>query len=300
MTEDTKTRCLPAISDAETVSDRVSASGVREAANSILENGFAITTVDNATAFRISQVFVESHRFFNGSKREKLAFSWPDILEGYRELGAEYSQNPGRPDLNESYSVVKANQAIMRAMRWSEKNAMFGSMSSLLESYFYLANSIFEMLRLQLNSEGDELICAGLTYLQVNYYHPGLEKRLFLQDAHEDGHLVTIASSFEPGLEIKVDGVFRPVEVARNQVLIMPGSLLTIMTGGKVSPLIHRVRNVKGVKDRASLMFFVNPDLDHPPSPWLLNENGEAPDLAKATIEASRAFGLPSIELAGG
>jgi isopenicillin N synthase-like dioxygenase len=103
-------------------------------------------------------------------------------------------------------------------------------------------------------------------------------------------------TSRQPGLEIEVGGRFEPVALARDEALIMPGGILTLMTGGLMPPLLHRVRNVVGVRTRASLMFFVNASVINPPRAWAPAADGTYPDIRQATIESSQVFGLTSIE----
>jgi isopenicillin N synthase-like dioxygenase len=77
--------------------------------------------------------------------------------------------------------------------------------------------------------------------------------------------------------------------------MVMPGSLLTAMTGGQVSPLYHRVRNCQE-PERMSLMYFVNPQLDVELSPWLENETNLGVDVLDLARKLPNGFGLPDIE----
>jgi len=69
------------------------------------------------------------------------------------------------------------------------------------------------------------------SYIQVNYYEPAQHSRDMLQDGHEDGHLITLVTANSPGLEIQIGDKYEPVEIGADEMLIMPGSLLTLMTG---------------------------------------------------------------------
>jgi isopenicillin N synthase-like dioxygenase len=133
------------------------------------------------------------------------------------------------------------------------------------------------------------------SYQQLNNYYPTSPAIELLQDRHEDGHLVTFINATAPGLEMENDGQFVPVDFARDEVLVMPGSLLTAMTGGQVTPLYHRVRNCQEPA-RMSLMYFVNPQLDHQLAPWLTNETNENLDVLELARILPNGFGLPDIE----
>ena len=58
-----------------------------------------------------------------------------------------------------------------------------------------------------------------------------------------------------------------------DEIVIMPGSVLTALSGGKIPPLYHQVRN-HGLDDRQSLMYFVNPEVDEPLFSWIDTPDG--------------------------
>jgi isopenicillin N synthase-like dioxygenase len=107
---------------------------------------------------------------------------------------------------------------------------------------------------------------------------------------------LTLVKSVEPGLEIEVGEHYHAVDLLPESILVMPGSILSLMTGNRIPPLRHRVRNASQLTDRASILFFVNPNLAAPPKAWFRSALAEGePDIAQATRERSTAFGLPSI-----
>jgi isopenicillin N synthase-like dioxygenase len=57
-----------------------------------------------------------------------------------------------------------------------------------------------------------------------------------------------------------------------DEFLLVPGSLLTLITGGLIPPLFHRVRNDRSIAVRQSLLYFVNPGLREETVPWIENE----------------------------
>ncbi len=98
-----------------------------------------------------------------------------------------------------------------------------------------------------------------------------------------------------PGLEIEVDGAFVPAEIGESEILVMPGSLLSLMTGDRVKPLFHRVRNTRRADPRSSLLYFVNPEIDQPLAPWIANASNAGIDIIERANSAPRKFGLPSL-----
>lgn len=269
---------------------------VHSASSTLLHSSYAIVRTGAYMRCCLDEVFAEANDFFERPASEKGRFQRPDILEGYRTFGAEFSETTARPDLNESFSLVLRNSRREDLAAWRVTNSMYRAMRAVGPIYAAVADGILEGLARSFDPDADRIESADFSYFQLNYYRPRQEAREFLQDAHEDGHLLTIVTSRQPGLEIEIDGQFEPVILEPDELLIMPGSILTLMTGGTIRPLIHRVRNVAAVPTRASLMFFVNASVTSPPRAWAPAEDGSFPDIGRATIESSKVFGLTSIQ----
>lgn len=267
-------------------------------ARELIQNGFAKVRLNPEEINTILSVFGSADQFFARSKSEKGQYRFKGDVEGYREIGAEYSVSEDRPDLNEAFGLVLGNVPATFGQGWAENNELYRSLLDVSRFYAPKINDLFEELRLQLNPEGAALELGETSYLQVNYYRPSTETRDFLQDHHEDGHLLTVVKALEPGLEIRPGDQFEPVLLEEDEILLMPGSLLSIMTGGDIPALWHRVRNTHSQHNRASMMFFVNPDLQNPPRPWKTNMSQASADLASACVERSVAFGLEPIDTA--
>ena len=272
------------------------AHAIRSASSTLLHSGYAIVRAGGLVGASLDETFDEADRFFAKDGDEKRRFARPDILEGYRSAGAEFSGEASRPDLNETFAFFLRNQSRKDIAAWRADNPLHGALWRVAPFYAELAESILRDLRAVFDPDGDVVDVSECSYLQLNYYRPGRESRDLLQDAHEDGHLLTVVTSRQPGLEIEVDGRFEPARLSRDELLVMPGSILTLMTGGVVRPLVHRVRNVSGLRTRASLMFFVNANVTNAPRAWVSAEDGSYPDIARATIESSQMFGLGSVE----
>ena len=84
---------------------------------------------------------------------------------------------------------------------------------------------------------------------------------------------------------------------AKDEIVIMPGSVLTALSGGKIEPLYHQVRNhCLGEGERQSIMYFVNPEIDEPLYGWLDSSDGERVDIREHVQNAPSMFGLPPVE----
>ena len=140
-----------------------------------------------------------------------------------------------------------------------------------------------------------ELRCYNGTYVQLNYYEPSQHNAELLQDSHEDAHLLTLAKSNAPGLEIEVDGKYVPAGADGNEIVFMPGSLLSLMTGYKIKPGYHQVRNTHRRDTRSSLLLFVNPEIDQKLEPWIKNESNAGIDIIERANEGPKQFGMPTL-----
>jgi isopenicillin N synthase-like dioxygenase len=241
-------------------------------------------------------VFTLANEFFARSAAEKHRYACPAWVEGYRELGPEYSQVPERPDLTESFSAWNRNRARHELEAWAAGCPLHGALrhaSSLLE---HMMRDLFAAMAEYFAPGAPELRFHKATYIQLNYYEPARHSRELLQDPHEDGHLVTLVQTNAPGLEIEVDGEFVPADVGRDELLVMPSSLLSLMTGYRVKPLHHQVRNSRRTDPRSSLLYFVNPEIDQALKPWVENESNRGIDIIERANAAPKQFGMPTLQ----
>ena len=269
---------------------------IEKLAEDLIQNGFGILEIDENLNTTILEIFAKAQSFFTFHPNEKRASANQALLEGFRDSGTEYSQSPDRPDLCDTFSVWVRNSGCDAIKDWASRNTLHNALTSAIIPFTDLANVVFEILRSQIKQEGQIIQVSDLSYLQVNHYKPTSHIRDFLQDSHEDGHLLTIVKSTRPGLEIMVKGEFQSVTLKDNEVLFMPGSILALMTGGTIPPLFHRVRNDQSTSERLSLMFFVNPSIDQALKPWVENETNIGIDIRSISIQNSAHFGLPSFE----
>lgn len=257
--------------------------------------GFLRIPLEPALKQASDRVFPLANEFFARTPAEKQHFAAPAWVEGYRELGPEYSQVPERPDLTESFSAWNRNRARPELENWATGCPLHMAMRETADLLNELVRGLFAAMVAHFAPGAPELRFYNATYLQLNYYEPARHARDLLQDAHEDGHLVTIVRTNAPGLEIKVDGEFVPANVGENELLVMPSSLLSLMTGNRVKPLYHQVRNNRQKTPRASQLFFVNPEIDRPIAPWVSNETNAGIDIVEAANAAPKQFGMPTL-----
>jgi isopenicillin N synthase-like dioxygenase len=260
------------------------------------ERGFALVRIDAALGRAIDHSFALGKDFFARPLADKHVYALPAFVEGYRELGPEYSKTPERPDLTESFSVWNRNRARPELAAWSAGCPLHGALHDIFDQVTAITRGVFAAMVEHWAPGAPELRFRDGSWLQVNYYEPARYSRELLQDPHEDMHLITLIRANAPGLEIEVDGAFVPAEIGENELLVMPGSILSLMTGDRVKPLYHQVRNNHRSDPRSAIMFFVNPEVDQVLAPWISNESNAGVDIVARATAGPSNFGLPTLD----
>lgn len=254
-------------------------------------------------AAALHRVFVEADAFFALPLPVKDRASLVDLFEGYRRLGSEYCESADRPDLAQSFWTHAFNLEEGRRRLDRFARPLYDSMQSaaaLLDEI--VSHLVLEFERHYWGSSADrpQFRTDMGSHLQLNYYNPPIHQRDLLLDCHEDGLLFTILQSTAPGLEILgSDGAFAPIGTDPDELLIMPGDIAMLLSGGEIAPLYHRVNNRPDVPKRMSLMYFSNPNAD--PNrwikPWREDDANRGVDIMRRAIENPLKFGLPPIPI---
>ena len=76
-----------------------------------------------------------------------------------------------------------------------------------------------------------------------------------------------------------------------DEILVFPGEILWLLSGGVLVPLHHRVRPNSNYEERLSLLYFadIDPRLC---MPWCVNEINRTVDIGKRVRENPTRFGL--------
>ncbi len=257
--------------------------------------GFLRLPTDGRLRQASDRAFELADAFFRRPAAEKHRYAVPAWVEGYRELGPEYALVPERPDLTESFTAWNFNRVRPELESWRAGCPLHGAIRDASSLLADLVGGLFTAMTDYWSPGAPELCFHNATHIQLNYYQPSLHRRDLLQDPHEDGHLVTIVATNQPGLEIEVDGKFVPADIGENELLLMPGSLLSLMTGYRVKPLFHQVRNTHRTDPRSSLLYFVNPEIDQQIAPWIANQSNKGIDIVERANNAPKKFGLPTL-----
>lgn len=252
----------------------------------ILTDGVGTVRLDPSQATALNELYREAKQFFAKDVADKIRHSTPKHNVGYRTHGHAYAMTPERPDLNDSFLHWRQAERI-------PNHEAIGSFVTALEAYRQvtagLVGELIADLRQYYNYE-HSLRFEDSSFIQVNSYREPTERDL-LQDPHEDRILLTVISTNAEGLELVLGGNDTPSVMKSDQVVIMPGSIMTDMTGGEIPPLYHQVRN-HGNVERMSIMYFVSPDASTPITPFVVNDHNRGIDIRDRVINNPQAFGL--------
>lgn len=254
----------------------------------ILAEGYSTVQLDPPEARRLAAVHHEATAFFARDTEARLLHAVPNRSTGYRPHAYAHAGVPDKPDLNDSF------------LYWPQKSKtppndrQIASFLDAQEAYRLVARRIAAELIDELRARyGCD---AGLPFeeasvLQVNSFGKPSEEEL-LQQQHEDAILLTVIWASAPGLEVVAGGGLRPLTFAPDEVVVMPASLMTVMTGGEIQPLYHLVRNHRNV-DRKSVMYFVSPDADREIEPFVVNDYNRTTNIRELVLNNPEAyFGL--------
>lgn len=225
--------------------------------------GYIGVTPEPPLMHGIENLFRLAPLFFEQRPAAKRQYYSPVTGEGYRPLGIEYSLSTDRPDLLESFSCSAAHADAAVQIPEGLGCELYKLMIEIAELESQVAEAVAAALYSQLTGRpapSGVLGCRDWSRLQLNYYKPATAPRDLLQDPHEDGDLFTIASATSPGLELcDHSGVFRAPQHSVNDLLLFPGEILWLLSGGAILPTFHRVRRTDA-HTRCSLVYFVDPD----------------------------------------
>jgi isopenicillin N synthase-like dioxygenase len=252
-------------------------------------NAFETTTRAMQNAFRAAE------QFFQLPINEKMRNRLPNDT-GYRPYGIEYSQAAERPDQVESFTVSHRVPNSASQLRTDEAKALSEEMLVLFDLFEHIAEQIIVGLAFKLSNDTlAEKLCGAFrswSLLQLNSSHPVGSSSDYINDLHEDGCLLTLMSNTGPGLEVlSSDNTFTPITTASGELLLVPGEILSLLSGGEIRPLYHRVRLAPDDNRRMAMLFFgdIDPRLCQP---WKLNHTNMNVDIGDRVLKNSKRYGL--------
>jgi isopenicillin N synthase-like dioxygenase len=271
-----------------------------DAVERLKNDGFLLIPLTQPACKNVTATFDVAYTFFRAPLDEKNKNILPEEL-GYRPTGIEYSQSPDRPDPIESFTVDGRADATPADCKTAAARELYKRMLSTFDIFERIADTLTARLASALSGKSAGRALRGAlrrwSCLQLNYSRPADADAPFINESHEDGHLLTVSCVNGPGLEIQTaGGDFMPMTTAPDEVLVMPGEILWLLSGGQIRPLYHRVRRVPGCGERLALLFFgdINPRLCRP---WVHADVNEGVDIGARVFTNAARFGLGGFPL---
>lgn len=250
----------------------------------------------------VQATFEAAYSFFRQPFAAKRKCSFSQDM-GYRQVGDEYSKSPAQPDQVESFSVSARIPLSTSQLKTAGAELLYRRMSMI----FDVMEAITEALVVKLadhfthrsNREKLRGTMRSWSRLQMNYSLPSAIPFTFINEEHEDLDLLTLTLAPVPGLEVQwIDNTFVPATTNADQVLILPGEIAWLLSGGQLQPVYHRVRASADIRERLSLLFFADLEPNHC-EPWVANSVNLGVDIGKHVLTNVHRFGLAGFESDG-
>jgi isopenicillin N synthase-like dioxygenase len=268
--------------------------------NEIIEqlqvSGYARLRLPPAVWDSLADVLPVALRFFHKPLNEKLRIAFRDHC-GFREMGVEYSKSPERPDQIESFSV----SGRMLGSRSTADGSTAAQIlcERMLVSFHDLELIVEELAVTLATSLAGSLVASSIrgsirhwSRFQLNYSKPAEVPIDLIHDAHEDGSFITLAGATAPGLElVAVAGGFEPATTDPGELLVLPGEIASLLSGGIVRPMFHRVRPDPQCAERLAYLFFADID-PWKCSPWINSAINKGVDIGARVRTNVNRFGL--------
>jgi isopenicillin N synthase-like dioxygenase len=259
-----------------------------------VNEGWIVAEVCSRVRSLIDVSFSAGLDFFERPIAEKAQDRLPRDT-GYRPFEAEYSSSPEQPDQVESFTVSRRIPESVRPVTpWGTR--LYGSMLNLFDALIpIIENFTIEIASKFVREPLDTQLRGSFlewSLLQLNHSRPANVHSPFINEAHEDGCLMTAMVATVPGLEIqRKNGSFTPVVPIFDRVVLASGEILWLLSGGAVHPTYHRVTPHPEYDRRMSLLLFadINPSKC---KPWIVNELNRGVDIGAKVLKNSTRFGL--------
>lgn len=255
--------------------------------------GVAYLDTDPTLAEVLCHLLVVGRSFFEQPTDTKaLSANRPGQMTGWRSVGVEYSQSPDRPDLNETFcfrladaGAAHSDSPLVAACRAAQEHLDHVAASVLADVQFAVGACL----------DAPPVCTAKESWLQLNFSWPMNATREFIQDAHEDGHILTLLFADERGLEVLPADEWVDAFASPQRLIAFGGECGALLTDDYIRPIMHRVRACHDVASRLSVAYFVNPDLDQTLAPWRIGKRNRNVDLLRWGQENPVRFGLPRL-----
>ncbi|KAJ7968834.1 2-oxoglutarate (2OG) and Fe(II)-dependent oxygenase superfamily protein [Quillaja saponaria] len=242
----------------------------------VVNHGVSISLLENLKH--------EIEGFFQLPLEEKMKYKKEGDFEGY---GTVILSNDQKLDWGDRFYMITNPLNRRKPHLFPE---LPSSLRITLESYIMelqkLAMTLLGFLgkgvKMDVNEIG-ELFEDGMQSVRMTYYPPCPQPEQVMGiTAHSDATGITILNQVNGvnGLELKKDGVWIPVNVKANALVVNLGDILEILSNGKYKSVEHRV-SVNSKKERISIATFFNPKFESEIGPMMKLTSPQNPPLYK-------------------
>jgi isopenicillin N synthase-like dioxygenase len=262
------------------------------------ERALVLSLPENVTK-SVQAIFHPAYSFFRQSVSAKRKCTFPQDM-GYRQLGDEYSKSPGQADQLESFSISARVPLPASQLRSAGAELLYQRMLVVFDFLEAITETLVVRLADHFTNRSNRSSLRGAlrrwSRLQVNYSLPSDVSLDFINEEHEDLDLLTLTMAPTPGLEVEwTKKTFLPTTTMPDQVLILPGEIAYLLSGGQLKPVYHRVRASAQIPERVSLLFFADLEPRHC-KPWVANDINAGVDIGKRVMTNVRRFGLAGFD----
>ena len=258
------------------------------------DDGFLLMRLPTAASAALETAFAAALSFFRLPNAEKMRSRLPEN-RGYRPTGIEYSSSPEILDAMETFSASDRTEAAANSLPSAKARLLHEKAMAARDVLEPIAEEFATQLARASRGEPPHVDFRGAfrrwSEVQLNYALPMTDVE-FINEAHEDGTLVTIGCATRPAFEMRTRaGAFVPLTASPPEVIIMPGAIAALLSGGFVQPLYHRVRRTSACLERMALLF--NGDIDpRLCSPWVKNEMNAGVDIGSRVLTNASHYGI--------
>lgn len=260
------------------------------------KNGYFVFKATQPIQAQLTEIYEVARSFFESSLESKILEELP-LDAGYRSFGGEYSQTPDRPDQVESFSVSPMVSDAISRLHSATARSLYLKMLAIFSHFEAIAeNFIIDAAKFVDGGDRSAEFSGALhlwSYMQLSWLDGKKSSVEYPIDPHEDGCIITIMSNTAPGLEIQsaADGNYTALDVREDELILIAGGILSLLSGGVYRPTHHRVKSALRLPPRMSLLFFA--DLEpHLCKPWVSNEINNGVDIAELVRNSATRFGL--------
>ncbi len=293
-----------------------------EAAAQIIERGYGIVELGPEEVGReVFEIHLEAIQFFEDVERQdetgeaiyryRTEDDRPLTMSGTRlmRFSDEYADVPEEPDLCDTIALMPADLDKIPNADDLLNERVIQAMLVYRERVQHFAQEVLDELADMYGAE--HLSIDPHSFLDMKRYPVNKSDLTYRQKAHTDDGLLTIGMADRPGLQLldPEGNVIEVGEPSNTRVVVMPGDVLTNLTGGfeenedgemvpvegAIAPQWHEVVNYRDY-ERFGLYNFVFPDVTKWIDPWVETDANRNLNISKAANESQAQFGMAYLE----